>query len=168
MKLTEITEGKMQKGTYAGVHFSKKTQKSLEQYCKANEIPNSVPREKFHTTLLYSRKHLPDYKAQGTFETPLIGKPMKFEIWKSQEGNNCLVLTFKCKALEDRHHELMDLHKATYDFPTYKTHVTLSYDVGDFDLNKLDVNGIGDLEIAEEYQENLNLNWAKDNTAKDE
>lgn len=167
MKIIEILESKSQKGTYAGVRFSEKTQETLENFCKVNKIPNPVPTEKLHTTVLYSRKHLPNYKAQGTFDPPLIGNPKEFEVWKSQEGNNCLVLRFKCEALDNRHRELMDEHQATYDFPEYKTHVTLSYDVGDFDFDKLDVNEIGDLDITEEYQEELNLNWAKDHTAKD-
>lgn len=169
MRLMDLTEA-TKKGTYAGVRFSDDTVKMLRKFAKDHKIPNRVPHKKFHSTVLFSRKYLPDYKPAGEYEEALVGKPTKFELWPSQpdeDGNvsQCLVLCYKCPELEARHKELMNKHEATYDFPQYKTHVTLSYNVGDdFDLDKLKVSDIDDLQIANEYSEELNLTWAKDNT----
>lgn len=171
MKLTEIIEEKTQKGTYAGVRLSDKTTDAIKKFIKDNNIPNPIKPEKMHTTLLNSRKYLPDYKPEGEYEEMLIGKPSGFEKWPSQPDDDgkvamCLVLKYSCPDLSKRHKDLMKEHEATYDFPDYKPHVTLSYDVSSLqckDLPKFEES----IEIVEEYVEDLNLDWAKDNTKDD-
>ena len=88
------------KGTYAGVKFSGKTTENIEHYLKENDVPNSVPADKLHTTLLYSRKYLPTFKSEGPLKSVIVGIPDKFDIWKSQDGKKCLVLLYKCNTLE--------------------------------------------------------------------
>jgi hypothetical protein len=54
----------------------------------------------------------------------------------------------------------MKLHKAEYDFDEYKCHITLSYDIGDFDYKKLNPKDfVKSIEVVKEYQEDLNLDW---------
>ena len=165
MKLTEITKNK---GTYAGVRFTEKTLTDIKDYMDTNEIPNPLPNSKMHSTLLYSRKYLPDYKPAGKYKEPLKGESVKFEKWPSQpdgEGkvSMCLVLLYDCPDLNARHEELMKEHDAEYDFDDYKTHITFSYDVGGFRCKKLpDVDF--DIEVMNEYMEDLNLDWAKGST----
>lgn len=171
MKVSELIMETPKKGTYAAVNFSDKTKKAVQNYIDKNDIPNPLNSDKFHTTLLYSRKHLPDYEPKGEYEESLVGTPTGFEKWPSQpdeDGNvsMCLVLKFDCPELTQRHHDLMDEHQATFDYPEYKTHITLSYNVGDLqcaDLPDFPEN----LEIVGEYGDDLNLNWAKENTKKD-
>lgn len=147
------------KGTYAGVRFSDKTKTAIKKFIKENNIPNSLDIDKSHCTLLFSRKYCPDFKARGELVTPLIGNPTKFEVWDTSDDKHALVLKFKSEDLENRHNELMSTHKATYDYDEYKTHVTFSYDVGkEFDVNSLP-NFKVIIEIVEEYQEDLKLNW---------
>ncbi len=153
-----------QKGTYSGMKFSDESVQKLLDFAEQKDIPNTLDKNEFHTTLLYSRKYLKDYKAIGEFESPIIAYPMGFEVWVSpanafkDEDTRCLVLKYKCQEQEDRFNELMDEHDATYDFDEYKTHVTISYDVGpDFDEANLDASLIGELELVSEYKEDLNL-----------
>jgi len=162
MKLFEI---KGQKGTYAGVNFDDKTTDAILKYIKDNKIPNGLSADKMHSTVLYSRKHLPKYSPYGQFEDPIKGTPKEFYVWPSdnEDGStaNCLVLKYDCDELCKRHQELMDEHKATYDFPNYEPHITLSYDIGNLDIKKLpDIKGILPLiNIIGEYGEDLDLNW---------
>jgi hypothetical protein len=163
-----IFEKKEAKGTYAAVRFSDETIADIKKYIEENNIPNHTKFDKMHTTLLYSRKHCPNYEPAGEYEEALHGKPEKFEKWPSQpddDGNvaMCLVLRYHCPDLVKRHVKLMDEHKGTYDFDEYKPHITFSYDVADLqckDLPKYE----GKIEIVEEYGEDLNLDWAKDNS----
>jgi len=164
MKLIDITEKKETKGTYAGVRFSDKTKDAVKKYMKDNKIPNPLRTEKMHSTLLYSRKYCPDYEPAGEMEETLIGKSDSFESWESQpddDGNtsNCLVLKYTCDGLKDRHESLMKEHGATFDFDDYTPHITFSYDVGDLDPKKLP-KFEEDIEIVEEYGEDLDLDWA--------
>lgn len=172
MKIKEILEEasepiNVKKGTYAGAHFSPATVDALSQYCKTHNIPNAIAPDKFHTTILYSRKYCPDYKAAGKYDPMLVGKALgNFHVWKTSpsdpnaEKTNCLILPFDCPDLAARHKELMDTHGATYDYDEYKPHVTLSYNIGDLDVDSLPPFE-GDIEIADEYQEDLDLDWAK-------
>ncbi len=164
MRLDEIAK---HKGTYAGVRFSDDTKKLIEKYLDDNKIPNAISPDKLHTTLLYSRKYLPEYKALGTYPKPLIGTPGKFDVWKSsnEDGSsaNCLVIEFDCPDLSKRHKELMDEHEGTYDFPTYKTHITLSYDIGNMDIKDLPpfIDTVPTIKICKEFSEDLDLSWAQ-------
>lgn len=156
-------------GTYAGVRFCDDTVNRIKTFIEENEIPQPVPDEKLHSTVLYSRKHLPDYQAAGDLEQPYEGTPTEFDVWESQpdeEGvtSNCLVLQYDCDPLVERHNSLMQEHGATFDFDEYRPHVTLSYDVGDLDLSNLNPSNIGPINIVNEYREDLNTNWAKENT----
>lgn len=161
MKVTAIIEKKDNKGTYAGVRFDDDTNDSIKKYIEDNDIPNGISPKDFHTTLLYSRKFLPDYEPEGVYSQPMIGKPVGFEKWSTQPDDNgkvsaCLVLRYDCDQLTSRHEALMQEHEATYDYPEYKPHITLSYDIGSLqvkDLPKFD----SELKIVKEYSEELDV-----------
>ncbi len=165
MKLIDIAEKiETPDGTYAGLKFNSKTKNIINKYIQHNKIPNSLNVNKIHSTLLYSRNYLPEYKPVGKFNEPWTGKPKHFSIFKSNpknggDGSNCLVLEYECKKQSARFAELMKKHDATYDFDEYKPHITLSYDVGNLDYKNLPMIE-EELEIVEEYGEDLNLDWA--------
>lgn len=171
MKLIDLFEEKEKTGTYAGVRFDADTKQRIKTFIKDNKIPNPIPTDKIHTTLLYSRKRLPEYEAAGKLDPPLVGKPLKFDVWLSQpdddgEKTKCLVLQYECTDLIKRHKKLMKEHGGTFDFDEYKPHVTFSYDIGDFDIKLLDPKKIGDLKLVTEYQEDLNFDWARSNKSE--
>ena len=68
-------------GTYAGLRFNQESLKSLKEFLDNNTIPNKVPEEKLHVTLLYSRKHIPNFKADGELLEPIICEPQEFTVW---------------------------------------------------------------------------------------
>lgn len=164
---TKITElGK--DGTYIAVRFNRATQNKLRKLTKQLGIPNeqTVPREKLHCTVVYSRKPFKDFTIKGKMDEPIKAEPDKLEIFKTQSGANALVLRFHSKELDDRHNYFNDEFGATYDYDEYKQHVTLSYDVGDWKIPKsFDPKSVIDsLEMDEEYYEALNLDWTKENS----
>ena len=172
MKLTEIIGAK--KGTHAGVHFDTATNKAIHRYMSDNKVPNAIGADKLHTTLLYSRKYLPNYVAKGKYDPPIIAKPGEFVVWNTKPANpddkpaRCLVVKINCPDLVARHNELMKKHGATYDFDKYETHITLSYDIGDTDIDHLPPlsDTIKEIKIIDEYSENLDLSWAKTKGSK--
>lgn len=170
-ELLEQSKDKPEPGTYAAVTFSQATVDDILRYIKTNNIPNAISPEKMHCTVLYSRKYCPDYVPMGTIDPPWVGTPTGLEVWESRGKNRdedpsrCLVMKFTCDELTKRHNQLMKEHNATYDFPEYKTHITLSYNIGDMDIANLpSVNDtIPVVEIVEEYGEDLDLDWAAKN-----
>ena len=165
MKLYEVSN-KKKKGTYAGMKFCKNTKDSLKDLIREFKVPKPLGVSKYHTTLVYSEKYLPDYKPLGKLGTPLVGVPVECDKWETQDGSNALVLTFKSPELSKRHKSLMKEHDAKWGYPTYTPHVTLSYDCGDFDVKDINKHLQGEpfsIKMVNEYHEDLNLDWVKDN-----
>lgn len=150
-------------GTYIAVKFSRKTQNDLQKLAKELKIEDIVSREKMHCTIVYSTKAFKDFTIHGKMDEPWIGTPTKLEIFPTQSGKRALVLRFDCKELTDRHNYFNEEYGAKYDFDEYKIHVTLSYDVGEeWQIPKIDIKKIiNEIEIVEEYYEELNLDWTK-------
>lgn len=145
-------------GTYAGIKFSWDTIQDLRHFIVQNKIPSTITNPDFHSTLLYSRKQLSDYTPLGTIDEDATFKG--FSIWEGKGGKNALVMEIQSQWMIDRHNELMNRHDATYDFDEYKPHVTLSYDVGDFDASKLP-RYAAFIQLRREYTEDLDLEWNK-------
>lgn len=166
MKLTDIYEKTENKGgSYVGVHFDEDTKNRLKKFASDNNIPNPLRAEKYHTTVLYSLKQDDTIEPKGKIDPPIVGEPVGFDVWKSSDTNgkpitNCLVLKYKCKELDDRHKEIQDKYDVKHTFDEYNAHITLSYDIGDLDIDDLDASEIGPINIIEEYYEDLDLDWA--------
>ncbi len=161
MKLDELMEAK-KAGTYAGFRYDKDGVKLISKYAKDNDVPKPLEPEKMHTTLLYSRKHCPDYEPAGKLDDPYTAKVGELDVWKTKSGKKALVVELDCPDMVKRHKELMKEHGATHDFDEYKVHITLSYDIGDLDVDKLpDIRDtIKEIAAVEEYGEDLKLDWA--------
>lgn len=169
MKLIDLLEKEDKKGTYVGAKFTNATVARLKKFSEKNNIPNYLSSDKYHTTIIYSKKYVPDLKIESKLEKQWKGKPEKLEIFKTQQGWKALVLIYECKQQTDKHESIMDSTDATYDYPEYKVHVTLSYNIEDYDeekLKDLSLESIGEIVIDRLYQEDLNLNWAE-KTVKD-
>lgn len=120
-------------GTYAAVTFSEKTVESLKELQEKLGVPNPLDASEFHSTLLYSRKNLPNYIPLGEL-TPVVTSDTEdftLDIWPSGE-KNVLVLIYPCEWLSSRWKALSEEHDAPWDFPDFTPHITLSYDVGDY------------------------------------
>jgi len=161
MKLEEIMEKTKEPGTYAGYRYNKDDVKLISKYANDAGIPHPLNPNKMHTTLLYSKKPCPDYEPLGKLEPPIEAKLGKFDVWKTQDGKNALVLNLIAPKMVKRHKDLMKEHGASYDYDEYKPHITVSYDVGDLDLKDLPdiADTIDKLRAVEEYGEDLVMDW---------
>ena len=158
MRLQDLKETKNQKGTYAGLKFDNESNKTLIKLVNELGIPNPIDINEIHMTLLYSRKYLPNYKPAGNIDE--WAYPTKFNVFETFDKKRALVLMVDSPFAEKRHNMLMKEHNATYDYPSYLPHVTLSYDIGE--LNIPEWKNIPEkLHINVEYYEELNLEWGK-------
>lgn len=143
-----------QAGTYAAVKPSKEDGKKIKEFMDTYNIPNPEPVSELHSTLLYSRKFLPNYKPDRALSHD--AKINSLEVWPTKSGKNCLVAKLDAPSLCDRHAHLMDEHGATYDFSEFKPHISLSYDIGDYDISKLKIDQLPQqLKMTKEYKESL-------------
>lgn len=161
--IEEKDNSESENGTFVGVRLSSDSKKIVKKAIKDMDVPNPIEDSEMHITVIYSRKPMSGFEPKGKLDDPIIVKPDKLHIFqKSDSDNRVLVIKLKAPELKKRHNELMKEYKAEYDFDEYIPHLTLSYDCEDFDPKSYDIKKIlseDELEIVEEYDEELDLNW---------
>lgn len=151
MKFSELN-----KGTYVAAKFTEQTLDSIQELQTKLRLLNPVKREDLHTTICYSRTVVPFVPHE---QIQHIGTASKLEIWDTDKGP-ALIMLLDSDYLHSRHTYSKALG-ATYDFPDYKPHVTLSYNLGVQKVDLLDALNI-DIEMSREYVEELDLEWTND------
>lgn len=159
MKFSTFLESKYGKGTYARMDFAPISVLAIDTFIRDNGVPNPVPHDKLHVTLLYSRKPMPGYTSQGSLEFPQKVRVSGYDIWDTRDGKKALVATLHSPQLVERHKRLMAEFGGSYDFPNYKPHFTMSYDVGpEFSALMLPPFPVS-LYLWYEHAEELNTEW---------
>lgn len=149
-------------GTYVAIKWGDSHREEIVKWAKDQGIPNVLNSDEIHTTLIYSRVGFKHSCSSTDFDTDISDG--EFHVFTNEKlGHKALVMKFKSKTLSNRHNEIMKNNpKAVYDFPEYIPHITLSYDVEDFDVSKLDYKSLSDylggtIENGVEYTEDLNI-----------
>lgn len=155
MRYSELFENKT--GKYVALDLDPTTKENLTNFCLTNQIPNPLEPDKFHTTLAHSKEDFP-WNVEGELEAPIVVEPESFfwEIFKTQGGANCLVLRFQNDLIDQKNADMTEAG-AVSDFPSYKSHVSLSYDAGDTNIDALPLPDFP-LVFVKEYQEALEDN----------
>lgn len=153
-------------GTYAAVKYDDTTCMILAEWCKINNIPNTVDVSKLHSTLIYSRVQIPVECQHNLDEVELRSRgwrfmPDEFKLLQTSSDKGAakevLVLTLKAPELVQLHDELCR-KGATHDFDDFIPHVTISYKVP-LDFNLALVPPPVYFIPSKIYFEPLDLNW---------
>lgn len=151
------------KGVYCSAQLSDDTKKQITQFCIDNDIPNIVPENEMHCTLIYSKKGHDDFDCETEYNNDVAAKFSGFEMFGKDKDT--LVLKIKSNDLTRRHNEMMDEYDLQYDFDTYIPHITLSYDAIDFDHTALP-KYTNTLKFIGEESSELETDWKPDTTKK--
>jgi uncharacterized protein len=126
----------------------------IVSWAKEQNIEKLSDPNKFHVTIAYSKNPInwEDIKLEKNNLT-IENDARKLEFF----GEGALVLRFFSKELQNRWQELKDLG-ASWEYPTYKPHITLIYD------SEIDINDIepykGSLIFGPENIREIDENWA--------
>lgn len=153
MKFSEFDQG-----TYVCAKFTEETLNKIQEVQNKLGLLNPVKRDDLHSTICYSRVYVPFLpKTSSDF----VSSKNHLEIWDTPDGA-ALILVLNSPHLQLRH-ELANILGATYDFPDYKPHITLSYNLGSQYID-LERNNPINIEInsSHEHVEKLELDWSKD------
>lgn len=113
-------------GTYVSVNLDKASAKKLDSFAATNGIKNPLNADDYHTTIIYSRKGVPE--AEGyDINLPLTAQISGWEIFPTQDNKKALVGLINSTELKN-HHDALKKMGATHDYPDYSPHITLSYD----------------------------------------
>lgn len=144
--------------TYVGLRVLNPANTLLYEHCKSMGVPvqQSMFDNRLHVTVIYSRKHCP--KMIVNSETKYVAQFDKYDIFSGSNGENVLVARLKTQAVELLHRNLMRQHEATYDFPEYHPHITLSYKYTDNSVLGLTPINFPII-LGEAYVEDLDEDW---------
>ena len=148
-----VATGASSSGLYVAVKFKQETIDKIVAFQELNNIPNPVPAEDLHSTVVYSRVKI-DWTPEDNINLRVNTDASVLETWETRSGKNCLVWHYYSPYQHKRFKEAME-EGATYDFPEYKCHITLSYDCGDVTaeaINKPDFPILLDHEYMEELE----------------
>lgn len=147
--------GDIDKGTYVSVKFSEDTLSAIDDFIGANKIPNAVPSDKIHCTVVYSRVKIP-YVTQSI--DSVVSTKATTKVFETRDGKRALVLALDDAEELSQRHKYASILGATYDFPDYIPHVTVSYDIGKIDFPEGKVVDIN-FRVVSESVEDLDLDW---------
>jgi hypothetical protein len=98
-------------------------------------VPNPLPADQMHVTVIASRKDLRTRPMQMTHTVFTSGEFYPGHVAFFGPEANVLAYTWACDwTLTDRHYALQSMG-ATSDWPEYRPHITLSYDAKGFELS---------------------------------
>lgn len=162
MKLNEF-KIRAPRGTFYAAKPTDETREAILDFLSDNKIPNPLKSELIHCTICYSRVWCAE-RALGDIDPHWKGNFETYNVWQtssdsdSDEPGTCLTMSFICPEMTDRHMHLRK-HGATHDYPEYKPHVTLSYEVPeDYNHIVLPIYG-GPLHFNHEFSEPLNVKF---------
>lgn len=159
-------------GVYSSVKPDPTTKKALVTWMEAAGIPNPVPADKLHSTIVYSKETFAGYVPRNAIT---VAKPAYYSEWGFYCGNNysirrigpekkAIALCFNSMELWDQFYQAMNLG-ASWDFEDKCLHITLSYDAPDFDFSNVELPTF-ELVFEPETVEPLQDDWAADNQLK--
>lgn len=114
-------------GLYVAGSYSSESVRRLTAMIDTLSIENPVDSKDLHTTIMYSETPVEDYRDSGLSSVTLPVTPLAFEVFES-DGKNVLVLLIASAHLHMVHFRIKDEYDVEYSHPTYRPHITLSYD----------------------------------------
>ena len=130
--------------------------KDLIAWAKRQGFKTTVPADQMHVTIAFSRQPVDWHKAGEAWDEKVeigAGGPRTVE----QFGENAVVLEIAASALKWRH-EALRRAGASWDHEGYRPHITLTYEPGDVDLDKIEPYR-GPIKLGPEIFETIKENW---------
>jgi len=129
-------------------------------WAKSQGFTSTIAASDMHVTVAFSKAPVDWMKAGEAWSqkedggvTVRPGGPRMLEVF----GEGALVLAFNSSDLAWRHMELREIG-ASWDWPEYQPHITISYDAKDVDLSRIEPYR-GEILLGPEIFEALALDW---------
>lgn len=116
-------------GTYVSMDLTPESRELLDNYVEMSlGLTERVDPSTYHITIIYSRTPVPSaeqYQGLGNQES---AKVVGYEIFPTKNDGKCLVMRLDCPYAISLNQRLVS-KGATSDYPEYKPHLTIAYDI---------------------------------------
>jgi 2'-5' RNA ligase len=141
MNLASLSQfAKHKDGTYVSLEMSQESKDMLDNFVQMNlGLAERVDKKTYHITVIYSRTPVPSAEALLHMNTsiPVEAQPVGYEIFPTKNDGHCLVMRIICP-YATRINSQLEREGATSDYPDYKPHITIAYDIKE----KVDPNSL--------------------------
>lgn len=126
----------------------------LAEWAKSSGFKTTIDPSEMHVTIAFSKEQVEwdQFKPNNN-----IIRVEKGERSVKQFDGGATVLVFESKMLNDRWNEFKS-GGASWDWPEYHSHVTISYNAGNLNVNKIEPY-TGMLRFGPEIFKEVDLNW---------
>lgn len=132
MNLASLKQfAKHKDGTYVSLELSKESRDLLDNFVEMNlGLTERVDKSTYHITVIYSRTPVPSAENLRDMPSSLPVEAMVtgYEIFPTKNAGKCLVMRIVCPYTTRLNSEL-GKQGATSDYPEYKPHMTIAYDM---------------------------------------
>lgn len=132
-------------------------------WAKTQGFAITTPADDLHVTVAFSRKPVDWMKAGENWNSDKNGnltvQPGGARLVEKLGDKGAVVLLFNSSELTWRHESIRREAGASWDFPEYQPHVTITYAGGDLDLSKVEPYR-GKLQFGPEIFEELDDDWS--------
>jgi 2'-5' RNA ligase len=118
-------------GTYVSLEMSQESKDMLDNFVQMNlGLTERVDKKTYHITVIYSRTPVPAAEQLLHMNTsiPVEAQPVGYEIFPTKNDGYCLVMRIICP-YATRINSQLNAAGATSDYPDYKPHITIAYDI---------------------------------------
>lgn len=132
MSLATFKEyAKHKDGTYVSLEMSEDSRIQLDNFVEMSlGLTERVDPKTYHITVIYSRSPVPSAENYLHMNTslPVEAYVKGYEVFPTKNQGKCLVMRVECPYAVRLNNELSQ-QGATSDYPDYKAHITLAYDM---------------------------------------
>ncbi|BCQ68229.1 hypothetical protein PEQA60_22190 [Pseudomonas sp. Eqa60] len=135
----------------------------LINWAKSQGFTQTLPADDLHVTVAFSKSPVDWMKAGEAYSsrddggvTVRPGGPRMLEVF----GEGAVVLAFNSSDLSWRHMSLREIG-ASWDYPEYQPHITITYNLGDVDVSKVEPYR-GEIILGAEVFKPIKQNWKAD------
>lgn len=130
------------------------------EWAKAQGFKTTYPPEKMHVTVAYSKAPVDWFGLPDHLRTVHIpaGGPRDLHLMGPEK--NVVALRFKSEALARRHQQVLE-HGASWDWPEYLPHITITLDAQGVDIEEIEAYS-GKIILGVEKFGRVKANWSED------
>lgn len=123
IEFLQYTKGEQPKGTFVGIHLTDDSVKRLTKWMQDVGVTDPVDPRDLHVTLLHDDEKGFTWNCKE-YSPPLELNPDTYHL---ETLGNVLVLRFEHPEINARHEWGLEHHDVDWAFPSFKSHISLSY-----------------------------------------
>jgi 2'-5' RNA ligase len=132
MNIASLSQfAKHKDGTYVSLEMSEESRDMLDNFVEMNlGLTERVDKKTYHITVIYSRTPVPSAENLLHMNTaiPVEAQATGYEVFPTKNDGKCLVMRMICP-YATRLNSQLTAAGATSDYPEYKAHLTIAYDI---------------------------------------